>query len=338
MFNLILSSAFFSISVVAFSQSDSANIYYKKGLDEKAKGRRLESLKQFEKAYGYNNADKQVVSELAAAYLDLRHYAKAKEKFLQLEKMGVKTDSTYRQLMLLSYNMRQWDEVIQHASSLKKINKSEPTAFYLAQAFYGKEDLGNAIKYYQFAAKENPQNADIPYNTGRAYAEMFNYQQAVEYFQKAIGLNPNQPRWIYEMALIYYAIPDNPNALKYMLEAGEKGYKKDNEYLQNLAVAYLNAGKPGEGIGILKEMLQKRPSDANIIGMLAEAHYDVKKYDEAIGYYDQLLAINKNDAESLYMIGLSFQKKGEKQKGQALCDEAIRMKPELESLRKKKEM
>lgn len=338
MLKLILASAVLSISTVAFSQADSSGFYLQKGLDEKARGRRLESLKQFEKAYTYNNSDKSIVSELAAAYLDLRRYPQAKEKFLQLEKMGDKTDSTYRQLMLLSYNMRQWDEVIQHASALKKVKSSEPTAFYLAQAFYGKEDLGNAIKYYQFAAKENPTNADIPYNTARAYADMFNYPQAVEYFQKAIALNPNQARWLYELALIYYAMPDNVNALKYMLQAGEKGYKKDNEYLQNLAVAYLNAGKPDEGIGILKEMLQKRPSDINILGMLAEAYYDTKKYDDAISYYDQLLTINKKDAESLYMIGMCFQKKGEKQKGQGLCDEAIKMNPALENLRQKKEL
>jgi tetratricopeptide (TPR) repeat protein len=218
------------------------------------------------------------------------------------------------------------------------VKPSEPTAFYLAQAFYNKEDLGNAIKYYQFAAKENPSNAEIPYNTARAYADMFNYPQAVEFFQKAIALNPSQSRWIYEMALIYYAMPDNLNALKYMLMAGEKGYKKDNEYLQNLAVAYLNAGKPEEGIVILKDMLQKRPTDTNILGMLAEAYYDTKKYDDAIGYYDQLLTVNKKDAESLYMIGMCFQKKGEKQKGQGLCDEAIRMNPGLESLKKKQDM
>jgi hypothetical protein len=35
---------------------------------------------------------------------------------------------------------------------------------------------------------------------------------------------------------------------------------------------------------------------------------------------------------------MSFQKKGEKQKGQALCDEAIKMKPELKSLRQEKQM
>ena len=338
MLKIIFSTAAIFISTLAFSQTDSSSFFYQKGIEEKAKGRRLESLKQFEKAYNYNKEDKQIVSELAAALLDLRHYGQAREKFQQLEKMGVQTDSTYRQLMLLSFNMRQFDDVIKYASLLKKVRPSEQTAFYLAKAFYEKEDLGNAIKYFEFAAKEDPKNAEIPYTIARAYADMFNYGKAVDYFQKAITLNPTQSRWVYEMALIYYAIPDEQNSLKYMLEAGEKGYKKDNEYTQNLATAYVNAGKPNEGIGMLKELLQKRPSDVNIINMLAESYYDIKKFDEAINYFDQILVIEKNNASALYMIGMCFQKKGEKEKGQALCDMAIELDPGLQSLKQKKEL
>ena len=140
------------------------------------------------------------------------------------------------------------------------------------------------------------------------------------------------------MALIYYAIPDEQNSLKYLLEAGEKGYKKDNEYVQNLATAYMNAGKHQEGITMLKEILQRRPSDVNILNMLAEAYYDTKQYDEAISHFDQILAIDTKNAEALYMIGMSFQKKGDKQKGQALCDKAIEMDPSLQSLKQKKQM
>jgi tetratricopeptide (TPR) repeat protein len=338
MCRLILTAAVLSISTLVFSQTDSSTFFYQKGIEEKVKGRKLESLKQFEKAYNYKKDDKQIVSELAAAYLDLRRYGQSREKFQQLEKLGDHTDSTYRQLMLLSFNMRQFDDVIKYASLLKKIKPSEQTAFYLAKAFYEKEDLGNAIKYFEFAAKEAPQNAEIPYTIARAYADMFNYGKAVDYFQKAIAMNPTQSRWIYEMALIYYAIPDEQNSLKYMLLAGEKGYKKDNEYLQNLATAYVNAGKPAEGIGMLKELLQKRPSDINIINMLAESYYDIKKYDEAIIYFDQILAIEKNNASALYMIGMSFQKKGDKQKGQALCDKAIELDPSLQSLKQKQQL
>jgi tetratricopeptide (TPR) repeat protein len=338
MCRLILTSVLLSISSMVFSQTDSSSLYFQKGLEEKQKGRKQESLRQFEKAYSYNNKDQKIVSELASAYLDLRRYGQAKEKFLQLEKMGDHSDSTYRQLMLLSYNSRQFDDVIKYASLLKKVRPAEQTAYYLGKSFYEKEDLGNAIKYLDIAAKENPQNAEIPYTVARAYADMFNYKQSADYFLKAIALNPNQSRWIYELALIYYALPDEKNALKYMLEAGEKGYKKDNEYYQNLSTAYINAGKFDEGIGVLKDLLQKRPSDVNIINSLAEAYYDSKKYDDAINYYDKLLAMDQKNASALYMIGMSFQKKGEKEKGMALCDKAIQMDPSLQSLKQKKEL
>lgn len=333
---IILTAAVLGMSTAIFAQADSAAHFLQKGMDEKAKGRRLEALRAFEKAAHYKKDDKQITSELAAAYLDQRRYSQAKTSFQQLEKLGDQTDSTYRQLMLLSFNLRQFDDAIKYASLLKKVRPAEQTAWYLGKSFYEKEDLGNAIKYLDIAAKENPASAEIPYTVARAYADMMNYKAAIPYFHKAIELNPTQPRWIYEMALIYYAIPDEQNSLKYMLEAGEKGYKKDNEYLQNLATAYANAGKPAEAISMLKEILEKRPTDINIITMLAESCYDAKKYDEAIDYFDKLLQIDNKNAEALYMIGMSFQKKGDKPKGQALCDKAIQMDPSLSSLKQQK--
>ena len=262
----------------------------------------MESVKQFEKAYTFRQDDKAVVSELAAGYLDTRRYGQAREKFMQLEKMGDHSDSTYRQLMLLSFNMHQQDDAIKYALLLKKNNPDTKVAYYIAKANYDKENLGEAIKYFEFAAKEDPNNAEIPYTLARSYADMQNYKKAIPYFQKAIELNPGQTRWIYEMALIYYAMPDDANALKYMLMAADKGYKKDNEFLQNLSIAYLNNGKFDEGIATLKDLLARRPSDMSIITLLAQGYYDAKKYDDAITYYDQLLQQENKNAEALYMI------------------------------------
>ena len=53
-----------------------------------------------------------------------------------------------------------------------------------------------------------------------------------------------------------------------MLEAGEKGYKRDNDYLENLGIAYLNVGNLDEGVKILSEILKKRPTDVNILNIL----------------------------------------------------------------------
>lgn len=325
------------ISTALLAQADSSAFYFEKGLDAKSKGHALIAIQHFEKAYNFNKNDKQIVSELAADYLGIRRYAQAREKFLQLETMGDKSDSTYRQLTLLSFNTRKWDDAIKYALILKKQNVNEKLAWYIGKSYYEKEDLGNAIKYFGFASKEDPNNPDIPYNIARAYADMMNFKEAIPNFLKAIELKPD-PRWIYETALIYYALPDEQNSLKYMLLAGEKGYKKDNEYLQNLATAYVNAGKPQEAITMLKDILEKRPTDISIITTLAECYYDNKKYDEAIAYYDKLLQIDAKNAEAMYMMGMSFQKKGEKQKGMAICDKAIQLDPSLQSLKQEKQM
>jgi len=85
-------------------------------------------------------------------------------------------------------------------------------------------------------------------------------------------------------------------------------------------------------------LLKMRPSDLNILNMVAEAYYDKGKYQQAIDYWDQCLTYDKQNASALYMIGLCYQKKGEKAKGQQLCDKAIEMDPSLASLKQKKQM
>jgi len=48
--------------------------------------------------------------------------------------------------------------------------------------------------------------------------------------------------------------------------------------------------------------------------------------------------MNARNAEAMYMMGMCFQKKGEKQKGMALCDKAIQIDPSLQSLKQEKKM
>ncbi len=318
--------------------SDSVTFYLQKGLQEKQTGRRMEALKNFEKAFQYDQNNKAIVGELAASYLDLRKYSQAKETYLKLEALGDQSPRTYKQIMDLSYNLKQNEDVIAYANKLKKADPSEKVNFYVGKIHYQDENYGEAIKYLEAAGKEDKSNAEAPYLIARSYADMQNYKQAIPYFLKAIELDTSKNSWIYELALIYYAIHDDKNALKYMLLAGEKGFKRSNEYLENLGIAYLNLGQLDQGVGIMNEILKKRPSDMNILNLVAEAYYYKGKYQDAIDYWDKILTYDKENASALYMIGMSYQKKGEKEKGQFLCDKAIEMDPTLSALKQKKQL
>jgi len=87
--------------------------------------------------------------------------------------------------------------------------------------------------------------------------------------------------------------------------------------------------------------LKRKPSDMNILTMVAEAYYYKGKFDQAITYWDKVLEYDNSNASSLYMIGMSYQKKGGKEnaeKGIALCDKAIEMDPTLATYKQKKMM
>ena len=318
------------------SNVDSADLFYQKGLIEKQNGRRMESYKNFIKEARYDANRKTIVTELASACLDLKKYNEAREYFIKLVDLGDISAANYKHLLQLSFNLKLKNDVIPYAKKLKELDPSEKVDYYIGRTHYDDDNYGEAIKYLNIAAKDDATNAEIPYLIAHCYADMMNYKLAIPYFKKAIELDQSKNYWIYELGLICYAIHDDQNSLKYILEAGDKGYKRDFDYLENLGIAYLNVGKLDEGVNILNEILAKRPSDMNILNMIAEAYYFKGKYQLAIDTWDKMLEYDKENASALYMIGMSYQKKGDKQKGIALCDKAIEMDPSLSNLKQKK--
>jgi tetratricopeptide (TPR) repeat protein len=325
-------------AVAAVSNVDSADYFLQKGLQEKQNGRRLESLKNFEKALKYDATSKVILTELASAYYDLRRYNNARESYKRLVELGETSATVYKYLVQLSFQLKQTDDVLLYAEKLKKADPSEKINYYVGRVQYDLDNYGEAIKHLNEAAKEDPNNAEIPYLIAHSYADMMNYKQSIPFFLKALELDQTKNYWMYELGLIYYAMHDDKNSLKYILLAGEKGYKKDNDYLENLGIAYLNVGDLDNGVAILNEILKRKPSDLNILNMIAEAYYYKGKWQEAIDTWDKVLEYDKANASALYMIGMSYQKKGDKDKGMALCDKAIEMDPSLSNLKQKKQM
>ena len=114
--------------------SDSGSFFYQKGLTEKQNGRRLESLKNFEKASNYDASNKAIVNELASAYLDLRRYNNARETYKKLVELGEQTPANYKELMILSFQLKQNDDVIMYANKLKELDPSEKVNYYIGKA------------------------------------------------------------------------------------------------------------------------------------------------------------------------------------------------------------
>jgi tetratricopeptide (TPR) repeat protein len=337
--NLVLTIAALCVfTVAAFAQSsDSAAVYFNKGIEEKNARRYAVAYQQLQKALQYKPDQVDYLKEAGLVAVELRRYDQARGYFEKAYQIKSNDDAVLTQLANLNFSLRRWPQAIQYAELMRQKNIIGHN-YILGRAHYEQENYGESYKYLQAAAKEDPNNAEIPYLIGRSFVDMSNYKMAVQFFDQALAKDSTKANWYYEAGLTYFAIPDAKKAIQYFEQAISKGYKTSSDVLENLSNAYIEAGQPQKGIDLMKQLLEKKPADMELLWNVAEAHFKTGKYAEAIGYWDRMLYYDKTNAKPLYMIGLSYQKKGEKEKGQQLCDKAIQMDPSLQGLKQKKEM
>lgn len=319
----------FALAVTVMGQGDSAAFYLQKGLEERTRGRQLEATKALEKAYSFDRLNPQVVNELATSYLEIRMLPSARQKFLEAEKLGTKTKGLYRQLMDLNFNMHQYPDAIRYAQLLKQADPSAKVAFIAGKSYFNQSDWKQSIRFLETAAKEDTSNTEAVYLLAKAHFNDGNFKTAVPHFQKALTRQPKNFQWMFELAMTYYNLEDDENAWNYLVEAREIAVKQDKDYMQNLAITYFNSGKFEESLQTLEEVIADRPKDLELVEFVADFCYSAQKYDEAIKYYNRVLAIDSTKADDLYMIGLAYQKKGEVEKGKQICQKAIAMDPRL---------
>ena len=108
-----------------------------------------------------------------------------------------------------------------------------------------------------------------------------------------------------------------------------RGYRVDDDFIENLSETYVGAGMPEKAIDMLQRLLEKSPMDQSLMFMIADTYYKTGEYKKAISQWEQLLMYDNENARAVYMIGMALQKSGDKRKGQAMCNKAIEMDPSL---------
>jgi len=185
------------------------------------------------------------------------------------------------------------------------------------------------------AVVENPKKLEAVTLLGKVLIEMSNYKQAIAVYNKTLELDPNNNQLIYELGLLYYTMNDEKTAVKYFELAADKGYKTDLDYYENLGLAYLD-NNLSKGVETLNKVLESKPNNTEILFQIAQAYYKVEKFQDAANTYYKVYENDPTNSRALYMTGVAFQKKGDKNKGIQMCEQAIQMDPNLAQLKSQK--
>jgi tetratricopeptide (TPR) repeat protein len=327
---------FFLISLhteTTAQSEDSSRYFYLKASAAQTGRLYMVAYQNYMRSLEFDKKNPDILRSLGQTEVELRKYDEAILTFDKLLTILPADTTAIVQLGKLNFYTHQWEKASPYLYKALQLHIGERNYYMLGKCYYELEDYGHAFSYLPSAAMEEPKNAEIPYLIARSYVDMNNYKPAIPYFQKAIALDSTKAQWIYECALVYTTIYDDQNAIRYYDLAAAKGYKKDNDFYENLAESYIAVGKSEQAIKIFENLLVKKPADLELLNSLAFINYKLKKYDAAMEYWDRILGYDKLNGRALYMIGMCYQKKGDTEKGKALCDKAIALDPSLKSLK-----
>jgi tetratricopeptide (TPR) repeat protein len=316
-----------------YAQQDSAQHYFNKGNEEKNAKRWMIAAKYYDKAIQFNPNFKEAYLQNGYANLEMRRTDVAKGHFTKVFQMEPGNTSAIKELTDLYFSYRQYEKAIEFA---QKCSTCPNAGRIIGQSQYELEDYAAAVKTLQEVVAKNPADAEAQYAIGRSYLEMEEYKNAIPYYAKAIELDKTRNVWMYELGLQYYNMNDFKNALEQFTKAAENGYPKSNDFNENVGYCQIYTGNFEAGEKTLLDIYAKKPGNKDILRDIAEIYYQRKLYDKSLDFCQKLLEMDKNDGKALYQAGLCFQKKGQTDRGQQMCDKAIELDPSLASLRQKK--
>lgn len=336
---LFLITTLCSISLWTVGQNaDSASVYFQKGITEKETGRFKPALEYFQKSVQFDSTKINSQRELGLAALEIRQFEIAKNAFSKVLLLDSKDTIALDRLTNFYFSFRKWDDAIRYGLVMLELNIGNKINYIIGKSYYEKEDFGKAFRYLDAAYKEEPARAEIPFLFARALVEMSNYKGAVKYYNEAIALDTTKTQWLTELALAYSSLPNELKAIECYELALRRGHKADAIFMENLSNSYISAGMPERGIKVLVQLLEKRPGDLELLYSVADTYYRMGKFETAIEHWGRILQYDSEDAKSLYMIGIAYQKNGDKTKGAAICDKAISMDPSLKNYRQEKKL
>lgn len=315
--------------------SDSAKYYFEIGLSEKAAKRYLAASQAFEKAVKFNPSYEEALLANGYVYLEMKKLDAAKNCFTRVNEMDPANKSAIKELMELCFSYRQFAKAVEFA---KKCPDCENSQRIIGLSAYQQEDYPAAEKSLKAALAKNANDAEVTYTLARTYLDMEEYTKSLPWYEKAIKMSGAKNTWMYELGLLYYNQSDYKNALTAFTAAADNGYIQSLDFNENLGFTALYSGEYEKGEKLLLDIYEKKPGNKDILRDMATAFYEQKQYDKSLSYCQKLLELDGNDGKALYQAGLAFQKKGEKDRGQKMCDKAIGIDPSLASLRTKREM
>lgn len=170
------------------------------------------------------------------------------------------------------------------------------------------------------------------------YSALGQPQTAIEYYNRADSMSPNNTQILYSLGYLYYTRGDIQQAKKYVdaaiaadpQNANAQQLKQhlslqDSNEVMNQAVTYMNQGEYANAKKLMEKVVASNPNDFQAYYYLGHIAYATEKYEDSTRNFMMAIKNNPNYALSYYSLGLAYDKLREFNRSQLAYEQFLKM-------------
>jgi protein O-mannosyl-transferase len=224
------------------------------------------------------------------------------------------------------------NEILLYTTSLKATPRSPVLLYNLGTAYSDAGDIERAIQYYRRAIGINPNYVSALVNLGNVLRARGEYSEAVGLYKRAISLDPKSPDpWI-NLGNVY----------------GQEGWAKEAKSAYERAIALkpddtqaiINLGVTYQRLGNLAAAKRQYETAISIDGTQPAVYCNLGALlvqegnaDAAIEQFTRAIQIDKSYAAAYFDLGVVYQQTGQNDLATRMYEKALEIKPDHEKAR-----
>lgn len=204
---------------------------------------------------------------------------------------------------------------------LRKAVVEEPTSWeahlYLGLALAQQEKYGEAAGVFKKARELAPEAKKTlvhdnqrsffvaNYNKGITANSTMNYREAVDYFEKAVAIDPDDPKGFVNLGVAYSMLDEDEKSLQAFKRAVEADSSSVDGW-RNLGITYQAMREFVLATEAFSRVVELAPDDTDGLFSLGDMYFNEKEYEKALQSYTKAAETRGDDAALQYQIGASY--------------------------------
>ena len=315
---------------------ENENVYYDNMIEALDKLDDKESLKEKEdvllRQFSNNPKNDLVANKLGVHFYNIGKMEESIPYYQKAIEINTSNNVYYENLGLAYEGIKDVEKAEKYYLEALKLKEEYQTCNRLGILYYRRnqnDDTDKAIEYYQKAIGLDPQNAVLYENLGLAYEQKKMLQEAEQAYIKATEIEQVTGAYFNRLGYFYYTQLRHELAIKYYLKAIER--EKDMQlYKTNLALAYEANKEPEKAVDIYLELLAENKADHSTRALLASAQYVMGEayYHDAL--QNLLQCCEEDPGNVLYRkyLGALYEKMNDPEKALSIYNELVKENPD----------